>query len=77
MSRRFLNGSFYRAKELDDKEKLRAQRSVLLRHVRGIELDGRPCGGGFYIRKHTAETAHHFCLKHLFAELHPNAKVEY
>lgn len=76
MSQRFLPNNFYRAKNLDEKERLRAKRN-LLRHVRGIELDGKPCGGGFYIRKHTAESPYHFCVKHLFAELHPDAKVEY
>lgn len=73
---KMLRGKFYRAKDLDEKEKLRAKRG-LLRHVRGIELDGSLCGGGFYIYKTSLETVHHFCQKYLFAELHPSAKVEY
>ncbi len=75
LHRRDLQYYFYRARDLDEKGKIRAKRQGF-RHVRGIELDGSICGGGFYIKKRTAESPHHFCLKHLFAELHPQAQVE-
>ena len=47
-------------------------------YVRGNELDGFVAAGGFYITKETQkESNKHFVTKYLFAELHPNMKVEY
>ena len=69
--------NFYRAKELDDIEKKQAIAQGFT-HVRGNELDGKICGGGFYIRKENdRESAWHFVMKHLFAKLHENMYVEY
>jgi len=68
---------FYRAKSLGEDEK-RLALSQGFRHVRGLELDGHICGGGFYIRKaNDRESDYHFYMKHLFAELHPNMQVEH
>jgi hypothetical protein len=72
-----LPNDFYRAKELDDIEKKQALAQGFT-HVRGNELDGKICGGGFYIRKeNNRESAWHFIMKHLFAKLHDNMYVEY
>jgi len=71
-----LSKHFYRAKDLDEELKRKAVAQGF-EHTRGIELDGRICGGGFYIRRHKNESAYHFCMKHLFQELHQKMMVEY
>lgn len=70
-----LNKVFYRARKMTKEEKIRAKLQGY-EYVRGNELDGH-VSGGFYIRKESGETAYHFCMKHLFAELHPNMQIEY
>ncbi|MFQ5620932.1 MAG: hypothetical protein ACE5FT_03745 [Candidatus Nanoarchaeia archaeon] len=68
---------FYHAKGISPGE-----RSILLEnrflHVRGVDLEGRPAPGGFYIRKHPnqKESPTHFVMKHLITELHPNLRSE-
>ena len=42
-----IKGNFYRAKDLDEETKKRALEEGFV-HMRGIELDGQLCGGGFY-----------------------------
>jgi len=71
-----IKGNFFRAKDLDEETKKRALEEGFI-HVRGIELDGKLCGGGFYIRKDSNESDYHFAMKHLFAELSKCSKIEY
>ena len=71
-----LENIFYRAKNLNEEERRIAVAQGFV-HVKGNELDGKICGGGFYIKKENRESKKHFYLKHLFAELHDNMKVEY
>jgi hypothetical protein len=70
-----LEKSFYRAPELTMEEKLRAQNQGF-EYVRLNELDGHVTGG-FYIKRPKNETAYHFSMKHLFAELHDKLQLEY
>tara|TARA_Y100000310_G_C20693161_1_gene823704 strand:- start:223 stop:1494 length:1272 start_codon:yes stop_codon:yes gene_type:complete len=71
-----LKENFYRARDLSKEEKLMA-RNQGFEHVKGIELDGKICPGGFYIKKSMEkESNYHFCTKYLFKELHPVMKVE-
>ena len=68
---------FYRAKDLSEKQRKEALSQGFI-HIRGIELDGNFCGGGFYIKKETEkESNYHFYMKHLFAEIHPKMLIEY
>ena len=71
-----LERSFYRVKDLSEEERLRALAQGF-KHYRGTELDGHLCIGGFYIKNSGKESPYHFTAKHLFAELRPNAKIEY
>ena len=71
-----LEKSFYRVKDLNDEERLRALAQGF-KHYRGIELDGHLCIGGFYIKNNKKESPYHFTAKHLFAELRTNSKTEY
>ncbi len=66
---------FYRTNEMTNQEKLRASAQGF-ESVKGNELDGK-IAKGFYIRKNPREGKKHFCMKHLFAEVHDNMKVEY
>ncbi len=71
-----LKGVFYRAQGLDQEAKQSALNQGF-QHMRGVELNGSFCGGGFYILKEKpSETDYHFCMKHLFSELHSEMKVE-
>lgn len=72
-----LEKNFYRAREMDEDIKNKAIAQGF-QHVRSIELDGKICGGGFYIKKiMESESDYHFYSKHLFAELQPNMKIEH
>lgn len=72
-----LDKDFYRTKELDEETKLRAKAQGF-KYTRGVELNGLVRGGGFYIRKENPrESSYHFYMKHLFAELHPNMRIEH
>ncbi|MFC1741607.1 hypothetical protein ACFL3V_03675 [Nanoarchaeota archaeon] len=67
---------FYRVKELDEEQRIRAAAQGF-QYVRLNELDGH-VSGGFYIKKENPrESAFHFCMKHLFKELHGNMNIEY
>jgi len=68
--------NFYRAKDLSEEEKEDAIRQGF-KHIRGIELNGNFCGGGFYIKKDEKESGYHFYMKHLFAELNSKMLIEY
>ena len=67
---------FYRAEGLMEDIKVRLIPQGF-KFVNGVDLDGKVCAG-FYIKK-TAdkETDRHFCLKHLFAEINQQTKIEY
>ncbi len=71
-----IKGNFYRAKDLDYEIKKRALEEGFI-HIRGVELNGKFCGGGFYIRKDSNESDYHFVMKHLLAELSKHSKIEY
>ncbi|MBT4445946.1 hypothetical protein HOA92_04735 [archaeon] len=67
---------FYRSKDMTSEMKQQAI-AAGYQHARGIELDGKICGGGFYLHKAMIkESNYHFVTKHLFAELHPKMQVE-
>lgn len=71
-----LSRSFYRAQDLDDEMKRRAKAQGF-EFVRGNELDGTICGGFYVLKKNSRESAKHFVMKHLFAELYDNMYVEH
>jgi len=74
---RTLTLNFYRAKEMSQEMKMRADAEGFS-YVRGNELDGFVAAGGFYIMKEMKkESSKHFVTKHLFTELHPKMKVEH
>jgi len=71
-----LDKSFFRAKDMDEETKRKAIAQGFT-HVRGNELDGYVCGGGFYIKNNGVESSSHFIMKHLFGEVHENMQLEY
>jgi len=72
-----LEKKFYRAKGLSEDIKNRAAAQGY-EYVKGVELDGKPCAGGFYIKKTLEkESNHHFITKYLFAELRPKIQIEH
>ncbi len=74
---KLLEKNFYYAKKIDENTKKKAIAQGF-RHVRGVDLNGKLVGGGFYIKKEAnSEGDYHFYMKHLFSEINSRMKIEH
>ncbi|MFH1649636.1 MAG: hypothetical protein ABIA93_03735 [Candidatus Woesearchaeota archaeon] len=65
-----------RSADLTPEQRERFVRDYGYEHYPFITLEGKR-GNNLLVKNKTNESHYHFCLKHLFAELHPGAEIEW